>query len=52
MTDELGFALLILIPIFLLFPLTYWVHRREKEYQANAKRIYLELAEQDRRAAE
>ncbi len=39
MTDELGFALLILIPIFSLFPLLYWIQRRER-------------AEQDRRAAE
>ena len=52
MTDELGYAFLILVPIFLLIPLTFWVHRREKEYQANARRVYLELAEQDRRAAE
>ena len=51
MTAELGYALLILIPIFLLFPLTYWVHQREKEYYANAERIYLKLAEQDRRDA-
>jgi hypothetical protein len=39
MTDELGFALLILIPIFSLFPLMFWLQRRER-------------AEQDRGAAE
>ena len=51
MTDELGYAILILVPIFSLIPLTVWMHRREREYQANAKRVYLELADQDRRAA-
>ncbi len=39
MTDELGFALLILIPIFSLFPLMFWLQRRER-------------AEDDRRTAE
>ncbi len=49
MSNELGYAILILVPIFSLIPLTVWVHRREKEYQTHARRMYLELAEQDRR---
>ena len=47
MSDEMGYTLLVLIPILLLFPLTYWVHKREERHRADQKRCYIQLAKSD-----
>lgn len=47
MSDEMGYTLLVLIPILSLIPITFWVHRREDRQRDEEHQHYMELAKRD-----